>query len=463
MGKYLKLVVALFLAFFASNHAFAVSDSTKVYNIYTFKINQQIDNSAYKLLKDALQSAKVSNADYCILELNTYGGAVDFADSIRTTILNSEIPIICFINSQAVSAGALISIACDSIYMKSGGTFGAATVVDQSGKVLPDKYQSFMRAMMRATAESHGKKIVIKGNDTIYLWKRDPNIAQSMVSKDSVLSFTLSEAIKNSYCEGEANSVKEVAEKIVALQDADYKIIEHKISTLNKIIYFLLNPYLQGILLMLIIGGIYFEMQSPGIGFALAITIISAILYFAPLYLEGLAQNWELIIFLIGVGLIFAEIFVIPGFGIAGISGIILVIVGLAFAMVDNSTLKEIDGINLKPIIRPFAMVLVSTTAALFLSIYLASKLYPTKAFSYVALKTKLSSGSEGFVGVEKIDIESLVGKTVVVATDMKPQGSIDVDGKRYQAQMMYGYAQKGEKVIIIKSEGGRLYCKKEN
>jgi Membrane-bound serine protease (ClpP class) len=244
-----------------------------------------------------------------------------------------------------------------------------------------------------------------------------------MVSKDSVLSFTLSEAIKNSYCEGEANSVKEVAEKIVALQDADYKIIEHKISTLNKIIYFLLNPYLQGILLMLIIGGIYFEMQSPGIGFALAITIISAILYFAPLYLEGLAQNWELIIFLIGVGLIFAEIFVIPGFGIAGISGIILVIVGLAFAMVDNSTLKEIDGINLKPIIRPFAMVLVSTTAALFLSIYLASKLYPTKAFSYVALKTKLSSGSEGFVGVEKIDIESLVGKTVVVATDMKPQG----------------------------------------
>jgi Membrane-bound serine protease (ClpP class) len=158
MGKYLKLVVALFIAFFASNHAFAVSDSTKVYNIYTFKINQQIDNSAYKLLKDALQSAKVSNADYCILELNTYGGAVDFADSIRTTILNSEIPIICFINSQAVSAGALISIACDSIYMKSGGTFGAATVVDQSGKVLPDKYQSFMRAMMRATAESHGKK-----------------------------------------------------------------------------------------------------------------------------------------------------------------------------------------------------------------------------------------------------------------------------------------------------------------
>ena len=120
-------------------------------------------------------------AQYILIHMNTYGGMVNIADSIRTKILNSSIPVMVFIDNQAISAGSLISIACDSIYIRPGGSIGAATVVNQTGEAVPDKYQSFMRSTMRATAEAHGKDTIIEGNDTIIRWHRDPKIAEAMV------------------------------------------------------------------------------------------------------------------------------------------------------------------------------------------------------------------------------------------------------------------------------------------
>ena len=236
-------------------------DTTSAKNIYVIKLHKEIDKSSAKMFTDALKEARKAQADYCILNLNTYGGALDAADSIRSAIIQSPVPVVSFINVQAASAGALISIACDSIYMRNGSSIGAATVVDGNGNVLPDKYQSFMRAMMRSTAESHGKKAIVKGKDTTWVWYRDPEIAQSMVSADSVLSFTTSEAIANSYCEGMAETIEEVADYLVG-KGTEYTITEHKITSTNKIIYFFLNPVIQGLLLMLIIGGIYLSSRA---------------------------------------------------------------------------------------------------------------------------------------------------------------------------------------------------------
>ena len=457
---FIKATILALVAF--SCTTLQAQDTTSAKNIYVIKLHKEIDKSSAKMFTDALKEAEAAQADWCILNLNTYGGALDAADSIRSAIIQSPVPVISFINIQAASAGALISIACDSIYMRNGSSIGAATVVDQSGNVLPDKYQSFMRAMMRSTAESHGKRAIIKGNDTTWVWYRDPEIAQSMVSADSVLSFTPSEAIANSYCEGMAESVEEVAKTLVGTS-AEYKITEHKITSTNRIIYFFLNPVIQGLLLMLIIGGIYFEFQSPGIGFPLVAAIAGAVLYFVPLYLNGLVQNWEIIFFFIGVLLLVMEVFVIPGFGVAGISGIMLIIITLAFAMIDNQIVFEGGDFNFTPLVKPFAIVLVSCTSTLFLSIFLLNRLFPTEAFSHIALKTNLSSENEGVVGVEKDSLEKFVGKKAVVVADLKPQGVIEVDGVRQQAQLVAGYAQKGETVEIFHHEGGRLYCKKAN
>ena len=429
---------------------------------YKIDLKRDIDKAAFRLVHTGLEEARKKNADYCILDINTYGGALDAADSIRSAILRSRIPVIAFIDPQAASAGALISIACDSIYMTSGSSIGAATVVNQNGEVLPDKYQSFMRAMMRSTAESHGKKRLVNGKDTLWKWHRDPGIAAAMVSKDSVLSFTPLEAMENGYCEGMAQNTEEVIAWVLGQDGEAYLLEEHKITALDKIIYFFLNPIVQGLLLMLIIGGIYFELQSPGIGFPSIAAVAGAVLYFAPLYLEGLAQNWEIVVFILGTGLLLVEIFVLPGFGVAGAGGIILIVTGLTFAMIDNELVINGGDYDLRPLIKPLAIVLVSLTLSLYLSVYLALRLYPTRIFSRIALRTKLTE-KEGFVGVETSSLAFAVGKTVYAATDLHPVGMVEIEGKRYQAKMNYGFAVKGETVKITRAEGGLLYCDKVN
>lgn len=418
--------------------------------VYVIDIRQEINAASQRILMMGMREAQKLNADYIILNINTYGGAVDAADSMRTAILKSKIPFAAFINNQAASAGALISISCDSIYMSKGSSIGAATVVDQTGKVLPDKYQSFMRAMMRSTAEANG---------------RDPKIAEAMVNPSvsipgiidstKVLSFTREEAIKNNYCEGKAETIEEVASQFVG--SLDYVLIKQRITFLDKLISFFLSPVVQGILIMMIIGGIYFEVQAPGFGFPSVIAITGAVLYFAPLYLEGLANYWEIILFFIGVALIILELFAFVGFGVAGILGIIILFAGLTFAMIDNDLLLKGDEINLMPIIKPLALVMVTGTSSLILSIYFASKIFGSSRFTKLALKTSLME-SDGFVGVNT-DYADLVGKMAIVMTDMKPSGKIEIDGKWYEASLEFGMVRKGGTVVVTRFEGGRLYC----
>ena len=312
--------------------------------VFSIDLKKEIGSTTWIYVQKGFSEANSIKADAILIHMNTYGGEVVYADSIRTKIINSKLPVYVFVDNNAASAGALIAIACDKIFMREGASIGAATVVNETGAQMPDKYQSYMRATMRATAESHGKDTIINGNDTTYKWKRDPLIAEAMVDDRTVipniidsgktLTFTAREAVKYGYCEGIAESVDEVLEK--QLKYDNYELIPFEPSAWDNIKGFLMSSVIQGLLIMLIIGGIYFELQTPGIGFPLGVAITAAVLYFAPLYIDGLAANWEIIIFIIGLVLLGLEIFVIPGFGIAGISGIVLIIAGLVLSLINN-------------------------------------------------------------------------------------------------------------------------------
>ena len=438
----MKYILTVILAFCASFCAFC-SDSLTV--IYRIRLDQDIDKSSQRLVTLGLEKASEAYADYILLDLDTYGGAVDAADSIRSAILRYEKPVIAFINMQAASAGALISIACDSIYMKTGSSIGAATVVDQAGKVMPDKYQSFMRGMMRSTAEATG---------------RDPHIAESMTDTANVLTLTPSEAMKVGFCEGVAESYQEVAEMLSGGAEYIVKDMADDMTWLDRLIQFLLHPLLQSIFMMMIIGGIFVEIRTPGIGLPLLTAVVGALLYFAPAYLGNLAEYWEILLFVVGLVLIAIEIFVIPGFGVAGISGIVLMVISLALAMVDNVELWNWDGtLNLRPVLRPVGLVVLSATAAIFGSVWLVRKLYETRSFDHIALRQEMKA-SEGFTGVVS-GLESLVGENVVVFTDMKPSGKVKAsDGHIYEAALKFGgFASKGETLRVVSAEQGRLYC----
>lgn len=460
-------IYIVFLLAFVSNFVFSQKNEKKI--IYVYNLNTEIGPPAWRQTQKVFEQAKKHRATAIIFKMNTYGGLVDAADSIRTKILKSKIPVYAFVENNAASAGALITIACDSIFMAEGAKIGAATVVTGEGKKAPDKYQAYMRATMRATAEAKGKDTLVLGNDTVIKWRRDPAIAEAMVDErlkidgiiDStkVLTFTVNEALKHGYCDRKAESIKDI---INTWENPEqYEIVEYKPSTIESIIDFLINPVIHGFLIMIIIGGIYFELQTPGVGFPLAAAVSAAVLFFAPLYLEGLAQNWEILIFILGVILLALEVFVIPGFGIAGIAGIALAVTGLSMSLIDNIIFTYHDITYLvKQIVSAFALVMLSLTSAIVLFLFLGNKIASVPAFRKIVLEAE-QDPEKGYVSS---NLNHLINTEAVAVSDLRPGGKIMADNEVYDAISLTGeFISKNEKVKIVKTEASQVYVKKIN
>ena len=459
-----KLLTILAVILFLPGFLFAddVENSEKL--VYKFNIKQDITRATWRQTQQAFEAADSLGADLFLIHMNTYGGTVLDADSIRTKILQSRIPVHVFIDNNAASAGALISIACDSIYMRPGGSIGAATVVNQTGQSMPDKYQSYMRSTMRATAEAKGKKTVIAGNDTIEQWRRNPKIAEAMVDPSvfiegiidtgKVLTFTPIEAIEHDFCEGVAENVHEVLQK---LGIEEYTIVEYEPSFIERIIGFLVSPVMSGLLIMAIIGGIYFEMQTPGIGFPLGVAILAAVAYFAPLYLEGLAENWEILLFLVGLILIAIELFVLPGFGIAGISGILLVFVALVLSLIEN-VVFDFEPVDTQRLGVAVMTVVVGIFGGFIFSLYLGRKLFTAHSgpFKNLALNT-VQNVNDGYLNVDASFI-ALKGKTGTAQTVLRPGGKVLIESEVYDAVTEGGFIDRGEEVVVVKVGTAQLY-----
>ncbi|MCH7399651.1 nodulation protein NfeD [Belliella sp. DSM 107340] len=422
----------------------------KTKKVYTFEITSDIDPRMNRKVRLALEDANAKNADMIIIEMDTYGGAVNDADDIRTMILETKVPIHVWINKDAASAGALISIACDSIYMAPGGSIGAATVVmGGGGEAAPDKYQSYMRSMMRSTAEAKG---------------RDPKIAEAMVDqnlevegvseKGSVITFSVSEAIANGFSEGQVNSIEEIIEK---QGFESYEIEKYTTSNVENIISVFLNPAVSGFLILIIFAGIYFEIQTPGVGFPLAASLIAIVLYFIPYYLTGLAQNWEIAVFIVGVILLLVELFVIPGFGIFGILGIVGILTGLTLGMVPNDAF-DFTFVPSGDLFIAILTVILAAIVAMALIFFFAPKVNQWKAFSTISL-ANTQQRSEGYTSTSYQD--NLLGKEGIAHTRLMPSGKILVEDEVYDAYSRGEFIDKGEKVIVISTEGTSLKVKK--
>ncbi len=433
--------------------------------VYKVDIKDEIGPSIWRLVKKSFDRATEGRADYILIHMNTYGGMVVYADSLRSLILNYPKPVWVFIDNNAASAGALISIACDKIYMREGANIGAATVVNQTGEAMPDKYQSYMRSMIRATAQAHGKDTVVENGKRIVRWHRDPRIAEAMVDEriavkgvsDSgkILTFTPHEAMQHGYCDGIAENVPEVIQKEGI---ANYELHEYRPTTMDKIIGFLISPIMQGLLIMVIIGGIYFELQTPGVGFPLAAAVTACLLYFAPLYLEGFANYVEIILFGVGLILLLLEIFVIPGFGVAGILGIVCIVASLALSGIDDFTFEFLPDF-VGAIIRSLFFVISCSLISVFASIWLSRKLFGSRRLNF-ALHAE-QKVEEGFVGVD-MTVKEEVGKEGIAFTDLRPAGKVEINDDVYDAVSNTGaFIQKGTGVKVIKYQAGQVYVEK--
>jgi membrane-bound serine protease (ClpP class) len=390
--------------------------------VLVFKLMDEISPKTWRYTLKALEKASSIKASAVIIHLNTYGGLLDDADSIRSAILSADMPVYVYINNNAASAGALISLACDSIYMHPGGTIGAASVVNQNAELLPDKYQSYMRGLMRSTATQNHRRgeiaeAMVDGNIVV----------DSINKKGQVITFTTEEAIKYGYCEAKVNSIGEILQR-THLSGAT--IIYYEPTLLDKIIGVLNAPFLSGLLILLILGGIYFEFQHPGALFPIGVSMIAAMLYFAPNYLEGLAANWEILLFFVGLVLLILEIFVIPGFGVAGVTGIVFIMSSLVLALVKNNYFNfenvQRDTLNIALAVVSISFV-VTIALAFVASHFLTSSNYFEKIAHTQTLKeSKLVNSITQH--------ESVLHMQGICITDMKPQGKVEINGNIYNA-----------------------------
>ncbi len=417
--------------------------------VMVMEIKAEIDPRMSRYVKLALDHAEKTKAEIIIVDMDTFGGALNDAKEIVDRIMDVEIPVWVFINSDAASAGALISIACDSIYMAPGATIGAATVVDGSGGAAPDKYQSYMRSIMRSTAEENG---------------RDPRIAEGMVDEtivvDSikqagkVITFTTLEAIENDYCEAKVESIDEILKRN---NIESYELDTFQLGVTEKIIAVFLNPFISGILILVIIGGIYFELQTPGVGFPLIAAIVALVLYLVPYYLNGLADYWEIIALFVGVLLIIAEVFVIPGFGVAGIAGISLTVISLILIMLNNDFFN-FEFVPMGDIIVASFATLGALAGGILLLFFGGAKFTQTKAFQRIAL-SDTQEVKDGY-SVNTFNV-NLIGKTGNAYTILRPSGKVIINDQIYDAFTRGDYVEKGETIEVIGAEGVTLKVKK--
>lgn len=440
--KVLRLLVLFLLPLITQ----AQQLSTKV---MVMEIKAEIDPRMHRYVELALEHAKKIEADIILIEMDTYGGILTDAKEIVDKIMDVEKPVWVFINSDAASAGALISIACDSIYMSPGASIGAATVVDGSGEKAPDKYQSYMRGIMRSTAEQNG---------------RDPKIAEGMVDESiviegikeegKIITFSTSEAMQNNYCEAKVESIEDILKRNGV---TNYEIDTFKLSTTDKIVAIFLNPFISGILILVILAGIYFEMQTPGIGFPLLAAAVALVLYLVPYYLNGLADNWEIIALFIGLALIGVEIFVLPGFGVAGIAGITLTIGSLILIMVNNNAF-DFEFVPANQLLYATAAAMGGLLGGIAAMMLIGSKMTKSKRFEKIILSSTQDK-EKGFVAT--FFPEPMQGKKGITHTIMRPSGKVEVDGKIYDAFSRGEYIEKGEAVEIIGEDTTSLIIKK--
>jgi membrane-bound serine protease (ClpP class) len=417
--------------------------------VMVMEIKSEIDPRTKRYVDLAIANAEKINADIVIIEMDTYGGVLTDAKEIVDKIMKYKKPVWVFINSDAASAGALISIACDSIYMSPGATIGAATVVTGTGEKAPDKYQSYMRSIMRSTAEEKG---------------RDPRIAEGMVDEtiaiDSVteegqiITFSTSEAIKFGFCEAKVESIKEILERN---NIKDYDLVLFELGSADRVIAFFLNPFISGLLILVIIGGIYFELQTPGVGFPIFAAAIALVLYLVPYYLNGLAENWEIIALFIGLALVAVEIFVLPGFGFAGIVGISLTVMSLILIMLNND-MFDFKFVPNDDILYAVSATLGGMLGGIILLFAGGSRISNTKFYKRIAL-TETQERDQGFT--VHASNSSQKGKHGTAYTVLRPGGKVMIDGQLYDAYTRGEYIEKGDGIEVLDDETTSLRVKK--
>ena len=415
--------------------------------VYEGLIEQEIDLGLAPYVRRVISEAEKNNADAIIFRINTFGGRVDAATQIKDAIISTRILTIAFINNRAISAGSLISLSCNKIVMVPGGSIGATTVVDQTGKKQSEKYQSYMRSEMRSTAERNGRR-----TDIAEGMVDERIIIKGLVDSTELVTLTSEEAYRYGIADTLLYNVDEVLSAF-NLKGARVDVVHQNWA--EGVVRFLNNSIVASILIMIGFFGLLAEIKSPGWGVPGTVGLIALALFFGSSYILELASVIEILMFIGGVVLILLEIFVIPGFGIAGISGIILVIVSLFLSLLGSHPFIDFDMVS-----RAITQLALSLLTA-FIMIFILSKFLPKTSTFQRFILSEAEKTDRGFSSHSHL--KDLIGKKGIALTTLRPSGTAEINGKRVDVVTESSYVEQGKKIKVIAAEGMRVVVKEIN
>jgi membrane-bound serine protease (ClpP class) len=436
--KTIQLIILFFISF-----TIILNAQKKVHIAY---IDGEIDLGLSPYLSRVVSDAEKDNAEAIIFKINTFGGRVDAATQIKDAIIGTDLLTIAFINNRAISAGALIALSCKKIIMVPGSSIGAATVVDQTGEKVGEKYQSYMRSEMRSTAEKNDRPVNIAEGMV-----DERIVIPGLVDSTQLVTLTSEEALKY----GIADTLLEHIDDVYAiynLQDAE--IIYQKSNWAEEVVRFLNNGIISSILIMIGIFGLMAEVKSPGWGLPGTAAIVALSLFFGSSYILQLASIIEILMFVVGLGLILLEVFVIPGFGIAGIGGIVLVIVSLFLSMLGADPFIDFNLVSMA-IIR----LTIGLVAALIL-IFLVARFLPKSNFFKKFVLSEEEKADAGYTS--RSNLSELLGIEGVALTTLRPAGTADFSGRRVDVVADSEYIENGKPIVVTEVEGMRVVVREK-
>ena len=390
-------------------------------------------------IERTLREAAEAGAAAVVLDIETPGGRVDAAEQITAAISRAEVPVYAYVNMHAYSAGAMIALSAQRVLMRPGGVMGAVTPVDGSGTRASEKIVSAMRARMRALAEARGL---------------DPAIAEAMVDEaievegvvesGKLLTLTAQEAADLGY----AQAVADWEGVLAAIGLSGAEVVEAEVNWAERIVRFFTNPVIAPFLLSLGFLGLLVEIRSAGFGLAGTAGLLSLALFFGAHLLVGLAGAEDLILVVAGLILIGVEVFVVPGFGVFGIAGIVALLAGLLMAQVGS--LPTSQDFTRAAWVLCISLILVVATSWLFLQSMFGS--WRLKRSGVILPET--TDRDEGYTSADvRTDLEGAVG---VAITPLRPAGVGLFGEERLDVVSESEWIEEGTRIRILSAEGYR-------
>ncbi len=439
---------------------------------------EMIDFGLSAFIKRSIDSAKTYQPDIVVFEIDTYGGRVDAAFEITDNISAIDwAKTVAFVKTKAISAGALISLACNELVMVEGTTIGdcAPITMDQEGpKEMGEKFQSPLRAKFRALAKKNGypeklaEAMVSKDMEIIeivtpqgrqVITSREFEVMNPqekakikekkiLVEKGRLLTIDAHEALNLGFSKWTVKNFDEFLEKY---EIPKQNVLRHFKTSWSERFVRLIDKFAP-ILLMVGLAALYFEFKTPGFGIPGIVGIICLTLVFSSKFMVGLANYTELLLFVIGVGLIITEIFILPGFGITGAAGLLLMFMSLVLSF-QNFTIPRFPW-EFKILYKN--LLLLGGVFIGSLILFITTALAGGQALARTRIFHQSSENlSEGFRS--SANYSGLLQKTGLTVTDLHPAGYAEIEGQRINVVSDGGFISKGTAVRVNEVIGNRI------